>query len=242
MAVDSLPRRSVVDPLEARPREAIWGGTHKPGSPLPPEREPAAGHGVTRTTLKHALPRLEKSALPTTRHDIGTRILNHLPLGGAGLLPRLAAQDHGRLRKTFEARRHIGTPIAGRAATRRMARQARHPDELLQLLADAPDPDTIQLADVEVHREPARATGNRVNVLLTNTLLNAYLPLRTTLQAPSEDATRAWKRLAPVVHAVVDRQSEDAQHAAEAYLRGTEKITLNSLEHGRRSSTVDNPG
>nr|WP_238426661.1 FCD domain-containing protein [Streptomyces adustus] len=143
--------------LEARLREAILGGTHKPGSLLPPERELAAGHGVTRTT-------------------------------------------------------------------------------------DAPDPDSIQLADVEVHRELARATGNRVYVLLTNTLLNAYLPLRTTPQAPFEDATQAWKRLAPVVHAVVDRQGEDAQRAAEAYLRGTEKIMLNSLEHDRRSSAVDNSG
>ncbi|MFB7330721.1 FadR/GntR family transcriptional regulator [Streptomyces adustus] len=242
MAVDSLPRRSVVDLLEARLREAILGGTHKPGSLLPPERELAAGYGVTRTTLKHALTRLEKSGLLSTRHGIGTRILDYLQLGGADLLPMLAAQDHGWLREIFEARRHIGTLIAGRAATRRTARQARRLEELLRLVADAPDPDSIQLADVEVHRELARATGNRVYVLLTNTLLNAYLPLRTTLQAPFEDATQAWKRLAPVVHAVVDRQGEDAQRAAEAYLRGTEKIMLNSLEHGRRSSAVDNSG
>ncbi|MFE2583719.1 FadR/GntR family transcriptional regulator [Streptomyces sp. NPDC059378] len=240
MAVDSIPRQTVVDLLEARLREAILNGTHEPGSLLPPERELAAGYGVTRTTLKHALTRLEKSGLLSTRHGIGTRILDYLRLGGAELLPMLAAQDPGWLREIFEARRHIGILIAGRAAVRRTARQARRLEELLQLVADAPDAAAIQLADVEVHRELARATGNRVYVLLTNTLFNAYLPVRAALRAPFEDPAQAWQRLAPVVRAVADRQSEDAQRAAEVYLRGTEKIMLSSLGHDRRRSADNN--
>ncbi|MEU2861143.1 FadR/GntR family transcriptional regulator [Streptomyces mirabilis] len=241
MAVESIPRRTVVDLLEARLRGDILSGTHEPGSLLPPERELAAGYGVTRTTLKHALTRLEQAGLLSTRHGIGTRILDYLRVGGADLLPMLAAQDPTWLREVFEVRRQIGTLIAGRAADRRTERQARRLEHLLRQVADGPDADAVQLADVEVHRELARATGNRVYLLLTNTLFNAYLPVRAALRAPFEDAARATDRLAPVVRAVVDRDGEEARRAAETYLAGTEKIMLGSLSSSRGRPTADGP-
>lgn len=241
MAVESILRRTVVDLLEARLRDDILSGTHEPGSLLPPERELAAGYGVTRTTLKHALTRLEQAGLLSTRHGIGTRILDYLRVGGADLLPMLAAQDPTWLREVFEVRRQIGTLIAGRAADRRTERQARRLEHLLRQVADGPDVDAVQLADVEVHRELARATGNRVYLLLTNTLFNAYLPVRAALRAPFEDAARATDRLAPVVRAVVDRDGEEARRAAETYLAGTEKIMLGSLSSSRGRPTADGP-
>ncbi|MEV6764476.1 GntR family transcriptional regulator [Streptomyces sp. NPDC051105] len=241
MAVESIPRRTVVDLLEARLRDDILSGTHEPGSLLPPERELAAGYGVTRTTLKHALTRLEQAGLLSTRHGIGTRILDYLRVGGADLLPMLAAQDPTWLREVFEVRRQIGTLIAGRAADRRTERQARRLEHLLRQVAQGADADAVQLADAEVHRELARATGNRVYLLLTNTLFNAYLPVRAALRAPFEDAARATDRLAPVVRAVVDRDGEEARRAAEAYLAGTEKIMLGSLSSPRGRPTADSP-
>ncbi|MFF7889347.1 FadR/GntR family transcriptional regulator [Streptomyces sp. NPDC020794] len=241
MAVESILRRTVVDLLEARLRDDILRGTHEPGSLLPPERELAAGYGVTRTTLKHALTRLEQAGLLSTRHGIGTRILDYLRVGGADLLPMLAAQDPTWLREVFEVRRQIGTLIAGRAADRRTERQARRLEHLLRQVADGPDVDAVQLADVEVHRELARATGNRVYLLLTNTLFNAYLPVRASLREPFEDAALATDRLAPVVRAVIDRNGEEARRAAETYLTGTEKIMLGSLSSSRGQPTADSP-
>ncbi|MFF3989973.1 FadR/GntR family transcriptional regulator [Streptomyces sp. NPDC001797] len=241
MAVESIPRRTVVDLLEARLREDILGGTHGPGTLLPPERELAAGYGVTRTTLKHALTRLEQAGLLSTRQGIGTRVLDYLRIGGADLLPMLAAQDPAWLREVFEVRRHIGSLIAGRAADRRTERQARRLEHLLRQVADGPDADAVQLADVEVHRELARATGNRVYLLLTNTLFNAYLPVRAALRAPFEDAARAADRLAPVVRAVAARDAAGARRAAEGYLAATEKIMLGSLSSSRGRPPADGP-
>ncbi|MFG2959367.1 FadR/GntR family transcriptional regulator [Streptomyces sp. NPDC048291] len=241
MAVESIPRRTVVDLLEARLREDILSGTHGPGTLLPPERELAAGYGVTRTTLKHALTRLEQAGLLSTRHGIGTRVLDYLRIGGADLLPMLAAQDPAWLREVFEVRRHIGTLIAGRAADRRTDCQARRLEHLLRQVAEGPDADAVQLADVEVHRELARATGNRVYLLLTNTLFNAYLPVRAALRTPFEDAARAADRLAPVVRAVAGRDAAEARRAAEAYLADTEKIMLASLSGPRGRRPADSP-
>ncbi|MGY4980713.1 FadR/GntR family transcriptional regulator [Streptomyces sp. 900105755] len=241
MAVESIPRRTVVDLLEARLREDILSGTHGPGTLLPPERELAAGYGVTRTTLKHALTRLEQAGLLSTRHGIGTRVLDYLRIGGADLLPMLAAQDPAWLREVFEVRRHIGSLIAGRAADRRTERQVRRLEHLLRQVADGPDADAVQLADVEVHRELARATGNRVYLLLTNTLFNAYLPVRAALRAPFEDAARAADRLAPVVRAVAARDAAEARRAAETYLADTEKIMLGSPSSPRGRPPADGP-
>ncbi|MFF3062478.1 FadR/GntR family transcriptional regulator [Streptomyces sp. NPDC057909] len=230
MPAEIIPRQSVVDVLEHRLREDILDGTHGPGSMLPPERELAAGYGVTRTTLKHALSRLEQASLLHTRHGIGTRVRDFRREGGADLLPMLAAHDSGWLTEVFEVRRHIGALIARCAATHRTTRQARRLQELLQAVAQAPDGDTAQLADIEVHRELARATGNRVYLLLTNSLFNAYLSVRSTLRAPFEDPAVAADRLAPVVQAVFDGLPDEADRAADRYLRTTEKIMICSLE------------
>ncbi|MEU9129412.1 GntR family transcriptional regulator [Kitasatospora sp. NPDC048540] len=229
MPVEIIARQSAVDVLEHRLREDILDGTHGPGELLPPERELAAGYGVTRTTLKHALSRLEQAGLLSTRHGIGTRVRDFLRVGGADLLPMLAARDNGWLAEVFEVRGHIGALIARRAAGRRTVRQARRLAELLEAVAQAPDGDAAQLADVEVHRELARATGNRVYLLLTNTLFNAYLPVRAALRAPFEDPAEAAARLAPVVRAVADGLPDEAEAAATRYLRATEKIMLGSL-------------
>jgi len=80
-----------------------------------------------------------------------------------------------------------------------------------------------------VHRALARATGNRVYVLLTNTLFNAYLPVRSALVGPFEDARAAHDRLAPVVEAVAARDETAARTAAGAYLSATERIMLEGL-------------
>lgn len=229
MPVETLARQSVVDLLEARLREEILSGTHTPGALLPPERELAAGYGVTRTTLKHALSRLEQAGLLSTRHGVGTRIRDFLSLGGADLLPMLAAHDHGWLTEVFEVRLHIGQLIARRSATRRTAAHRGRLQELLRAVATAESCDAAQLADAEVHRELARATGNRVYLLLTNTLFNAYLPVRRGLRAPFENPAEAAARLEPLVAAVVAGEPEAAERAAGEYLRTTERMMLRSL-------------
>ncbi|WP_354639524.1 FadR/GntR family transcriptional regulator [Kitasatospora camelliae] len=234
MAVEPINRQSVVDVLEHRLREDILDGTHGPGSLLPPERELAAGYGVTRTTLKHALSRLEQAGLLSTRHGIGTRVRDFLRLGGADLLPMLATRDSGWLTEVFEVRRHIGALIARRAATCRTDAQGRRLRDLVDEVGRAEDGDAAQLAEAEVHRELARATGNRVYLLLTNTLLNAYLPVRGALRAPFDDPAVAAARLRPVADAVHAGNPTEAATAAEEYLRTTEHLMLAALPAARR--------
>ena len=227
--MEALPRETIVDVLEARLREDILAGRHPAGSYLPPERQLADGYGVTRTTLKHAFGRLVQAGLLETRHGVGTKVRDYARLGGADLLPMLVRHDAKWVREIFEVRRSVGALIAERAAAR--ATRAHHAElrRLLEAVRDADGADAVQLADVEVHRALARATGNRVYVLLTNTLFNAYLPVRAALRGPFTDAGTAHRRLAPVVEAVTSGDRSQAHTAADAYLRDTERIMLEGL-------------
>ncbi|MFD4408293.1 FadR/GntR family transcriptional regulator [Streptomyces sp. NPDC058476] len=227
--MEALPRETIVDVLEDRLRTDILNGRHPAGSYLPPERRLADGYGVTRTTLKHAFGRLVQAGLLETRHGVGTRVRDYARLGGADLLPMLVRHDAKWLREIFEVRRGIGALIAERAATRATRTHHAELHALLRAVQEAEGPDAVQLADVEVHRTLARATGNRVYVLLTNTLFNAYLPVRSLLKGPFTDPHAAYERLAPVVEAVVDADARRAHTAADAYLRDTERIMLEGL-------------
>ncbi|MGQ4389674.1 FadR/GntR family transcriptional regulator [Streptomyces sp. SAS_270] len=227
--MEALPRETIVDVLEDRLREDILNGRHPTGSYLPPERRLADGYGVTRTTLKHAFGRLVTAGLLETRHGVGTRVRDYVRLGGADLLPMLVRHDARWVQEVFEVRRSIGALIAERAASRATAGMHDELRALLEAVREAEDTDAVQLADVEVHRALARATGNRVYVLLTNTLFNAYLPVRAALEGPFTDPAAAHARLAPVVEAVTAGDARQAHTAADAYLEATERLMRENL-------------
>ncbi|MFJ9324597.1 FadR/GntR family transcriptional regulator [Streptomyces globisporus] len=224
-----LPRETIVDVLESRLSGDIVAGLHPAGSYLPPERQLAEGYGVTRTTLKHAFGRLIQAGLLETRHGIGTRVRDFVRLGGTDLLPLLVRHSPDWLDEIFEVRHSVGMLIAERAALRASAKELRELAELLEAVRAAEDADEAQLADVEVHRSLARATGNRVYVLLTNTLFNAYLPMRASFVAPFADPASAHRRLSPVVEAVLARDAESARYAADMYLTETGRMMLEGL-------------
>lgn len=232
--MEALPRESIVDVLEDRLREEILAGRHPAGSLLPPERQLAEGYGVTRTTLKHAFGRLVQAGLLETRHGIGTRVRDYERLGGADLLPMLVRHDARWLGEIFEVRRGVGTLIAGTAASRATAAHLARLRTRVEAVREAEQPDAVQLADAEVHRALARATGNRVYVLLTNTLFNAYLPMRRHLSGPFQDPEEAHGRLEPVVAAVEAGDAAAAREAAEAYLNATERIMRAGLKAATR--------
>ncbi|MEU9298523.1 GntR family transcriptional regulator [Streptomyces sp. NPDC048266] len=227
--MEALPRKTLVDVLEGRLRQDILAGRHPAGSFLPPERQLADGYGVTRTTLKHAFGRLVQAGLLETRHGVGTRVRDYVRLGGADLLPMLVRHSPDWIGEIFEVRRSIGALIAERAAVRASGEQRAELSALLDAVQAAESGDGVQLADIEVHRALARATGNRVYVLLTNTLFNAYFPVRAALVGPFTEPRTAYNRLAPVVEAVVAGEHSAAKHAAETYLTATERIMLDRL-------------
>jgi DNA-binding FadR family transcriptional regulator len=222
-----LPRDTLVDALAARLRGDVLSGRYPPGSYLPPERELAAVYEVTRTSVKHALVRLAQAGLVETRHGVGTRVRDYERLGGPELLPLLVSTAGPEwTAEIFQVRREVGAQIAATAAGHA---GPGHRDELRALAAElraAPDAGTAQLAECEIHRVIAAATGNRVYGFLVNALLNAYLAVRERFTGAFADPPGAADRIAPLIEALCAGDPARAREAADAYYAETESLML----------------
>lgn len=222
-----IPRDTVVDALVDRLRADVLGGRYPTGSYLPPERELSGAYGVTRTSLKHAIVRLAQAGLLETRHGVGTRVLDYERLGGPELLPMLISTAGPEwMEEIFEVRREVGALVAATAAGRATPEHRDRLRSLLDELRSAPDAATAQLAECELHRVIAAATGNRVYGFLVNALLNAYLEVREAFQQAFTDPAEAADRAAPLIEAICAGDADGAHTAAGTYLRSTQRLML----------------
>lgn len=233
---EPLSRLTVVDELEARLSAEILDGTLAAGALLPPERELAERHGVNRTTVRSALARLERSGLIETRQGSGSRVRALEEGAGAEVLPLITGgSGHKRewLAEVFEARSYVGALIASRAAAKRRPEHVRELRALLERIRTAPSAAEAQRADAELHRVLARATGNRVFILLVNTMLRAYRPLHRRLRRTFADPRAIAAALEPLVNAVANRHTAAAERAAYGYFAATERDMLRALGEDR---------
>lgn len=220
-------RVTVVDHLAEQIGDDILSGHYPPGSLLPPERDLAKDFGVTRTSLKHTLVRLEQVGLIETLHGVGSIVKDFESTAGAALLPLLLrAGVEGWLGEVFDIRRLCGALIAREAATHRSDGDLATLADLLENLRAASNPEEAQRLEADVHRQLARATGNRVFVLVVNTLLDAYLPFGAHLRAPFADPGRLATLLEKVIAAVAAHDSVHAEREADRYLAYTGAVML----------------
>lgn len=209
----TLPRKRVTDLLEERLRADILSGRHEAGALLPPERELADYYGVNRTTVRHALSRLEQMGLVETRHGVGTRVLRFEQTAGAELLTTLLAETGpDAVPQILEARRLLGALIAREAARKAKAVDRAELRRALTHLREAAPGALAHDAENEVHRSLATATRNAVLRLLVNTFIRAYEPLRDIL----DDAFRRPKDVAAELERVVVAVEAGDPVAAEA--------------------------
>ena len=72
-----LERKTLTEIAQQQLRQAILGGTFRPGSQLPTEAELCEMLGVSRTVVREALRVLEDEGLVARRHGVGTFVRNH---------------------------------------------------------------------------------------------------------------------------------------------------------------------
>lgn len=148
--------QQVVDHLS----HLISSGALEPGEKLPPESEIVRDQGVSRTVVREAISKLQAAGAVTTRHGIGTFVLDNLNKADFGIKPGSVTTIRDVL-AMLELRISIETEAAALAATR-------HTDEHLQEMRRALDSFRDHLAsgkatvgpDFQFHLAIARATGN----------------------------------------------------------------------------------
>jgi DNA-binding FadR family transcriptional regulator len=158
--------------------EAVLSGRYRPGEKLPTQRELAADLGVTMTSIREAVKRLEQLRLVEVRHGDAMRVTNWRAEGGldviAHVLLRGGTLDRGTLGAILEARSSMLTEAGRLAAARRSARQAEAIVGLADRIAAAGSAEDAQLIDFAFFHEVVEAADNIVYVLVMNSIRQLY--------------------------------------------------------------------
>jgi DNA-binding FadR family transcriptional regulator len=229
-----IKRTSLVDEIASRIQADILAGRYKPGEALPPERELSERYGVTRTSLKHGLVRLEGLGLIETRHGVGSIVQDVQQSGGADLLKYLVPPD-GKidarfLREMLEARLLIAAAFARLAAKRRKEEDLAKLFEILsQIRRNRDDATEMQRLENLFMRALARASQNRAFILMTNSVSAAYRLSWKTYAEPFKDGAFVERSLAAIYQAVKDKDEAAARRATEAFFEeGAKRILARS--------------
>jgi DNA-binding FadR family transcriptional regulator len=158
--------------------ESLLGGRYAAGEKLPTQRALAADLGVTMSSVREALKRLEQMGLIDVRHGSAMRVRDWREHGGLDVLTHLlfrgGALDAGVLAAILEARALMLRELAGLAAERRSAAQARRLSELAARFAATDDPHDAARVDFAFFTEVAQAAGNLVFELILNAIRELY--------------------------------------------------------------------
>ena len=158
--------------------EAILGGRYAAGEKLPTQRALAADLGVTMSSVREALKRLEQMGLVDVRHGSAMRVRDWREHGGLDVLTHLlfrgGALDPGVLMAILEARALMLREIAGLAAERRRAPQVERLHQLAARFAAAEHPHDAARIDFAFFTEVAQAAHNLVFELILNAIRELY--------------------------------------------------------------------
>jgi GntR family transcriptional repressor for pyruvate dehydrogenase complex len=195
---------AVVDEVTERIRRFVVERALEPGERLPSERELAERFGASRPAVRAALQRLADLGVLETRRGSGSYVAE---------IDELA-----------DVRRQLEPHAAALAAAHRDPATARHLRELAERMAGArDDPADFAALDAEVHREIARASGNRVLIgVLRDLERTAAHSRRRTVQ---DDANRAdaAEHIATLVRAIDAGDAPAARAAMQQHLDGVRR-------------------
>jgi DNA-binding FadR family transcriptional regulator len=221
--------------------EALLSGRYAAGERLPTQRALAADLGVTMSSLREALKRLEQMGLVESRQGDGMRVRDWREHGGldvvAHLLFRAGGVDAGVLADVLEARSLMLAELAALAAQRRSPEAARRLDDLAARFADAPDDAAAQRIDFAFVTELAAAAGNLVFVLVLNSIRALYFSHAEQLPVAARPRELAplYARAAQAVAAEDPRAARDA--VAELARRQRARVESAMAETARPATT-----
>jgi DNA-binding FadR family transcriptional regulator len=170
--------RLVSDRVFGELLEAVLSGRYEPGEKLPTQRTLAADLGVTMSSVREALKRLEQMGLVDVRHGSAMRVRDWRQHGGLDVLTHVlfrgGALDPGVLGAILEARALMLRELAGLAAARRSDDQAARIEHLAEQFAQADGAHDAARVDFAFFTEVAQAAGNLVFQLILNAIRDLY--------------------------------------------------------------------
>lgn len=166
------PKERLYQEIVDQIQQQIISGALKPGDQIPAERDLAERFGVSRTAVREAIKSLTEKGLIEVFVGRGTFVTNLSPDRVVESITLLLRNEPHNVESIQEARELLEVPTARLAAARRTDA---HVARLRAIGAELEEERSISPrlvdGDTEFHVELARATGNPVLVLLTQTLV-----------------------------------------------------------------------
>jgi GntR family transcriptional regulator, transcriptional repressor for pyruvate dehydrogenase complex len=226
--IERLQKHKLPIALAAKIEELVMNGEYAAGEKLPPERVLVDSFGVSRSTVREALRRLEAEGVIRIEHGVGAFVRERREspdwLGSLLVLDRLTVPE------LFEARRALESDNAALAAERLSPAAAGELESLVNQLAnqDISQDEYVEL-DVALHLAIARATKNRVLIGLSESLREAMVEYSHRVIGFSGRRERATHGHRKIVDEIVARNPDHARKAMVAHLEEAEQDLLREV-------------
>lgn len=223
-------RKNRVHEEVARQLEQLILRKLRPGDKLPPERELASQLGVSRSSIRDAIRKLELIGLVEPRQGAGTVVRELSPDTLAAPLASVITHKRQMVSELLDFRKMLEPPLAGRAAGRATAGEVAEMEEILRRQERKLEEGELAVEeDTEFHYSIATASGNTVVLKILDVVMDM---LRETRSRSLQTEGRPQKSLAGhrrILSAIKRHDSQAAENAMRQHIRDVEKMVENKL-------------
>jgi len=223
-------RRNKVHEEVAKQLEEMILKKLQPGDKLPAERELVEMLGVSRSSVRDAIRKLELMGLVEPRQGAGTVVRDFSTESVISPLAKVISHKRQLVSELLDFRKMVEPPLAARAATHASAEQIVAMEEILERHEAKVSGGHLAIKeDSEFHYSIATASGNSIVLKVLDVVMDM---LRETRSRSLQTQGRPEKSLAGhrrILGAIKRRDASAAEEAMRQHISNIEKIVLNKL-------------
>ena len=223
-------RRNRVHEEVAKQIERLILKKLQPGDKLPAERELAELLGVSRSSIRDAIRRLELVGLVEPRQGSGTVVCEISTETLVSPLANVIAHRRQLVGELLDFRKMLEPPLAARAATHASAKDVAAMEEILRRQDKRVRQGELAVEeDTEFHYRIALASGNSVVLKVMDVVMDL---LRETRSRSLQTEGRPQKSLAGhkrILAAMKRRDAAAAETAMRVHIQDVEKMVFDKL-------------
>lgn len=222
-------RRNKVHEEVARQLEEMILNKLQPGDKLPAERELVELLGVSRSSVRDAIRKLELLGLVEPRQGTGT-VVRDVSEAVLNPLANVISEKRQLVSELLDFRQMVEPPLAARAAIHASTEQIAAMEEILRRHEEKVAGGHLAIKeDSEFHYSIATASGNTIVLKVLDIVMDM---LRETRSRSLQTRGRPEKSLAGhrrIMSAIKRRDPEAAEEAMRQHISNIEKIVLHKL-------------
>jgi GntR family transcriptional repressor for pyruvate dehydrogenase complex len=223
-------RKNRVHEEVARQIERLILNKLHPGDKLPGERELAETLGVSRSSIRDAMRRLELLGLVEPRQGSGTVVREVSTDTLVSPLANVIAHKRQMVGELLDFRKMLEPPLAGRAATHASAEDVKALEEILGRQQERLRQGGLAVEeDSEFHYRIALASGNSVVLKVLDVVMDLLVETRSRslqLEGRPQKSLAGHKR---ILAAIKRRDAAGAEAAMRQHIQEVEKMVFSKL-------------